>query len=200
MKKLFVCGILLLIFNRPASAQTFKEGQNLVTAGYGFPNLYWAIFEDYEDEQDYTNSSFGPVYFKYEHMISNKFGLGLNFAYATNKIEYTNGFDYYNSTAYIYTHKIERVTYSVLGHVNYHFTKSEKFDAYAGSGIGYRYAKWTYTSNDPYNTDGDDIPNFFPFGFEITIGGRYLFNKHFGAYTELGMAKSPFQIGLTGIF
>jgi hypothetical protein len=35
---------------------------------------------------------------------------------------------------------------------------------------------------------------------EITVGARYYFMEHLGAYMEVGAAKSVVQVGLVGKF
>jgi hypothetical protein len=199
MRNLLLTFILMIHLTK-LPAQAIQENDNLISAGYGFPNILLSAFDAYDDNESYTNSGFGPVYFKYENIITKVVGIGINFAYASNHAEYTEYYSFGNATGdEYYVHEIDRVTYSVLGRINFHFVNKEKLDVFAGSGLGFRSAKWTFSSNDPYFYDYY-IPNLVPFGFELTMGSRLMFSEHIGGYIELGFAKSPFQIGITGKF
>ena len=165
-----------------------------ISIGYGWPYWVGTIFDAYDVRDNYESSSLGPLYLKYENMVSEEVGFGINLAYASSELSYTE--DSYDLTNSLYQYKIDRYTYSILARLNYYFLQDERFDGYFGLGLGYRYAKWTYTNNDPYD-DRIDFPNLFPFGFETTFGGRYLITKNIGIYAELGLAKSIMQAGVT---
>ncbi|MEY4876104.1 MAG: hypothetical protein RL708_1253 [Bacteroidota bacterium] len=114
----------------------------------------------------------GPIYGKFEYAITNSIGIGLNLAYATNNNP---------------TNKIS--TFSALGRFNFHaLPKSEIADLYMGLGMGYRYFK----ENNQY-TDLRD----YPIGMDLTLGFRILIANNMGIFGEIGLAKSPFQIGLS---
>jgi opacity protein-like surface antigen len=89
---------------------------------------------------------------------------------------------------------------SVLGRINLHFANSEKFDAYWGAGLGYKFGRWKHTDNDPDTEVDGEIPSIIPFGFETTVGVRYFFIPNVGVYAELDIAKAPIQFGLTAKF
>ena len=195
-----LAGIALCTAPLDSKAQTFDENTNTISAGYGFVTLLGTISESFNSYNDLKYSSLGPIYLKFEHAISDKVGMGLNLAYATNKWEYrydesstsTNG----TTTTNQYTETTDRSTYSILVRMNFHFGESDKFDPYAGFGVGYRNAKWTEKSTSPNGTSGVELKTSVPFGFEMTIGARYYFAEHFGVYLETGLAKSVVQAGL----
>jgi opacity protein-like surface antigen len=201
MKKVLLLASAVLTLNT-AKSQVVDEGNVLVSAGYGFPNVVGSIFEQLENEQDFKTTSFGPVYAKFEYLISPKNGIGLNIAYGSHKSTYSSEDYLYdistgNYTTVYYKEKTERITYSFLLRYNYHFSNSEKLDAYFGAGVGYRYARWKTTSDNPNSLYTFNTPNFFPFGFETTIGVRYMPTSIFGLYAEAGLAKSPVQVGVS---
>ena len=191
----FLAGMALFTAPLDSKAQTFDENTNTISAGYGFVTLLGAISESFDTYNDLKYSSLGPIYLKFEHAISDKVGMGLNVAYATNKWEYRYD-DSSTGTAQQYTETTSRSTYSILVRMNFHFGESDKFDPYAGFGIGYRDAKWTVASTAPGGTSGTDLKTSVPFGFEMTVGARYYFAEHFGVYLETGLAKSVVQAGL----
>ncbi|MEO5674887.1 MAG: outer membrane beta-barrel protein [Chitinophagales bacterium] len=202
MKKsiLLPIAIFLLCTTIQAMAQAISEGNVLICAGYGFPNLLGAVFNAYETEEGYKATSIGPVYVKGEYLVTDNIGIGINVAWANTNVKYQiDGFDsVFNTVPYEY--KIKRSTYSILGRVNFHFGSSDKFDPYAGLGLGYRNANWSFSNNDPNSISTGSIPNLVPFGFELTLGAHYFFTDVIGAYAEIGASKSPFQIGLTAKF
>lgn len=197
MKKI-VLMILILANNCITFAQENDEEyeipRHIISFGYGWPYWVGTIFDTYALEENYKSTSLGPLYLKYEQMVSEELGLAVNVAYASSELSYTE--DSYDLNNSIYEYKIERYTYSILARLNYYFGQDERFDGYVGLGLGYRYAKWKYDTNDP-NVDRINFPNLFPFGFETTFGGRYMITKNIGIYAELGLAKSLMQAGVT---
>lgn len=183
-------------------AQAFPEGSNSVTVGYGFVTVLGALNSTFDTYSDLDYSSLGPLYFKFEHAVSDNIGLGLNVAYAGNDWSYK--YDYSDVDAngnavtrqYVATQK--RTTYSILARFNYHFGSNDRLDPYLGLGLGYRNANWTYSTTDPSGSEsGVDLPNLVPLGFELTFGARYFFTDNIGAYMEVGAAKSILQAGLS---
>lgn len=196
MKKiLLMLTVVILATSLKTKAQSFTKGNHLVKAGFGFPTIMGSIFSTYENEVGYKNSSFGPMYLKYEHALTDKIGLGLNIAYTKNEASYTE-----NVSGSDYKASVTRTSLSALARLNFHFANSKKFDPYFGPGIGYRTAEWTFKTENPNGSTDDKIPTFFPFGLEFTIGANYYLTDNIGLYAEAGIAKSPIQFGLVGKF
>jgi opacity protein-like surface antigen len=182
------------------NAQAFEEGSNQVAVGYGFVTLLGSVNDSFDAYSDTEYKGTGPFYVKFEHALSDKVGLGLNVAYAGNEWSYKyTGFDI-NGNSAIYTETSKRTTYSVLARMNFHFGSSDKFDPYAGFGLGYRNANWTYETTDPDGSSGVEFKTLMPLGMEITIGARYYFTDNIGLYAEVGAAKSVVQAGLVAKF
>ncbi|HNP49816.1 MAG TPA: hypothetical protein PKL85_13320 [Bacteroidia bacterium] len=182
--------------NRMASAQAFEDGNNNVSIGYGFVTFAGALFNTYEDQNNYNFSITGPIFAKYEHAVSDHIGVGLNFAYAKWKLSYNYESYDANNNAVTYTESDSYSTYSILGRFNLHFGNLDKFDPFWGVGVGYRSGTWKYESNDPYGINDLNISNPIPLGFETTIGARYYFTDNIGVYAETGIAKAVIQAGL----
>ena len=200
MKKLFTIlasGLLILNgANVSAHSGAFEEGQNSVSIGYGFGTVVGALASAYKNETGYAFSGTGPIYLKYEHAITDGVGLGLNIAYAKYKFAWAFDTEDANFQPITYAEGWELTTMSFLARINWHFGDSEKFDPYFGVGLGYRTGSWKWTTTDPSGTQGLSAANVVPFGFETTVGARYLFTDNIGAYAELGIAKSVLQVGL----
>ncbi len=208
MKKISLLVILILTtitFLNTAKAggkgseNSFDEGKVVVSGGYGAPWLSATVFNSYSSNTDYSLKSIGPAYLKLEYGVTSWVGVGFNWAYANADINYTAA-----DGSYIEKHTVSFTTMSFLGRVNFHFLPdNEKIDLYGGLGMGYRSGGWTFksTSTNPnYSATNETTPTLIPIGFEITLGGRYYFTPNIGMYAEIGLAKSPFQIGLCAKF
>ncbi|HEY0976222.1 MAG TPA: outer membrane beta-barrel protein [Flavobacteriales bacterium] len=177
-----------------ASAQVFKEGSNSIGLGYGFGTFLGGLSSNFDQFGEVKYKGTGPLYFKFEHGVSDRIGLGVNVAYATNQWDYT-----YTSDSSTYKETTKRSTYSVLARFNYHFGNSDRFDPYLGLGLGYRNAKWTVEDSGS-GTSGVELKSLMPFGMELTIGARYFFSPNIAGYLEVGGAKSVAQVGVSAMF
>ena len=179
-------------------AQAFDEETNSVSVGYGFVTTLGSINDSFGDK-DTDYSELGPIYVKFEHAVSDNLGIGLNLAYTTNEWAYRydadSNSDGVNDKQYDATNK--RVAWSALVRLNWHIGDNDRFDPYAGFGLGYRNSTWTYSTTDPSGSEsGVSIKNPIALGMEFTIGARYFFTENIGAYLEAGAAKSVVQAGL----
>jgi predicted porin len=177
-----------------ARAQSFEQGKFIISGGYGFGNLARAVLKQYQDEAGYKASSLGPLFGKFEYAVSDRVGIGLNVAHIGVGASYQVD----NGDGGMATEEFRWNNTSILARVNLHFAKSEKFDAYWGAGLGYRFGSWKWESETI--DSNNEIPTVFPFGFETTIGARYYFIKNLGIYAEAGIAKAPIQFGLSAAF
>lgn len=183
-----------------SNAQAFEEGQNNISVGYGFVTLLGSISDSFDTYTDTEYKGIGPIYAKFEHALSDKIGLGANFAYAGNEWSYKYSTTNANGDAVQYTETSKRSTWSLLARLNFHFGSSDKFDPYAGIGLGYRSSNWTFETSDPTGNSGVDFKTLVPLGMDLTIGARYYFTDNIGLYAEVGAAKSVLQAGLVAKF
>lgn len=195
MKRILSTLLCLCGLSYAASAQYYRLDNNYITAGYGFGSFIQSIQTEVEDvTSTYSTSATGPIYLKYERGLTGKFGIGIAVAFATFGFDYTEK-DASGTTTY--SHETDYTTFSVLARMNWHFAEKEGFDPYIGIGLGYRDGNWTYKTNDPNGSDEIGTNISFPFGFETTIGARIRLSGGLAAYTEIGLAKSVVQLGLT---
>ncbi len=180
-----------------AWAQAFPEGSNSISLGYGGVTMLASISKNFDTYADVKYTGMGPLYFKYEHAMTDHLGLGVNVAYATNEWNYKYTGSDANGNPATYSETTSRSTYSILARLNYHIGTNDKFDPYVGLGLGYRDATWNYDSTDPNGTSGVEISGLVPLGMELTLGMRYFFTDNIGLYAELGAAKSVLQGGLS---
>jgi opacity protein-like surface antigen len=177
-------------------AQSFVEGSHQLSVGHGAVTFLSNLNRSFDLYQDVGYSGLGPLYFKYEYAVTDKIGMGVNFAYAENEWSYRYSTTDENGNTTFYDETTKRDTYSILARMNFHFGNSERFDPYFGFGVGYRDANWRMSSTGPDGGSGVVLKSLMPFGMEFTLGGRYYFAKNIGLYAEVGAAKSVFQGGL----
>lgn len=97
-------------------------------------------------------------------------------------------------------------SFSMILRLNLYLVSKDNFQLYIGSGIGYRTHQDVVKTNiqEVYPELGtiytmqDWLYDFFssPVSFEMTLGGRGYFSKHWGVYSEIGIAKSLLQAGV----
>lgn len=178
----------------------FEQGNSSVQVGYGFGNFISAVFKTYETAYPATFSfkSVGPAFLKYEYAVSDKIGFGLNIAYASATVSYTDDSWFVSGTPS--TTSIKWSTISALARMNLHFGNSERFDPFWGVGMGYRTASWKFENDSPNYINTESTGSFMPFGFETTVGARFYLTENIGLYIETGLAKAIIQGGLTAKF
>lgn len=197
LKRITLCLITSFAF---VNANAQLEGSSSVHAGYGIGNFVQSIFSLYEDTYDeYSFSSTGPFFLKYEYGVNDKVTLGLNIAYVAAEMSYKDN-NYLVGGVIPYEETVDWNSMSFLARVNFHFGSSDRLDPFWGFGFGYRTANWTYDNNDPTYEAADDLSTVFPLGFEATIGARYYFIDNLGIYAETGIAKAVFQFGASARF
>lgn len=117
-------------------------------------------------------SSYGtPIHIGYEHLITDKIGIGL-------AVNYTS----YNDKGFLDEYKWTFIYGGIKG--NYHFNEllklNPKFDVYGGLTLGY----WKATlSNDNISSNSNYGNSVF---FTGQVGARYFFNEKFSALLEAG--------------
>ena len=210
MKKQIALALALCIFllNTKVQAQdesAFDKGTTVITAGYGFPDLYRTSLRlSYNAYSSTKVSGIGPIILKGDYGIvkfkwGHAVGAGIVIGYNATNIKFTG--TYYDNNNFIYstktyseTHKYKTITVGARG--TYHFFTKEKFDCYASIGLGFNINTASHTTDNPngytsYAASRSGLYNAF------TVGIRYYFTKNFGVYSELGWDNStPIQAGL----
>jgi|SaaInl85LU_5_DNA_1037374.scaffolds.fasta_scaffold01708_3 hypothetical protein len=198
MKNKIKTGLLVLaspfLLSSIASSQIYQSESHNISAGYGFGNLGNTILSTYESNTNYSYSSTGPLFFKYEYGISENFGFGLNFSYLQGIATFNS-----QSGQTTYRNEITRTGYNIMLRFNWHFGDHDFIDPYFGVAAGYRSNKWTSVLGDP-SIDNLNIKAIFPLGLEATFGTRFFITDNLGAYVEVGLARAIAQVGITSTF
>jgi hypothetical protein len=188
---LTLLSMLLLINQQYAKAQAFQQEDVILSLGYGMPNLTKSVFKAAFEGENVKVSGFGPLHAKVEYGISDKIGIGLSINHVSTNVDaqYLDDIDNKN---YFANYNYNSTKFNLR--TNFHFSNSDKLDAYWGFGVGYGIGSVGVSTNDP-DLDEVDI-DAGGLGFETTLGLRYFVTKDIGIYTEVGFAKSIIQFGL----
>jgi opacity protein-like surface antigen len=198
MKKIILNTVIAVMisagFNQQTYAQAVEEGNIVLEGYYGFPNLYTSVFKaayaNTGSELDLNVGGAGPFGFRFEYLVTDKIGLGLDVSLSSSSVNYNELGTVYNQTTGSYTDVLYNYDFSTrkigaLVCFNYHFLDNDKFDLFSTVGIGYSNRNFDFTSTDP-----DYIPtslsSFIPVGFKGGLGMRYLFTDNIGANLQLG--------------
>jgi len=175
-----------------ASAQAVEEGNILIDAYYGFPNLYSTTFKAaYANGAGTTNvsiSGLGPVGLRAEYLLTDKVGLGLDIGFNNTKLKYSDVGTDENGNPTVYNYDFSTQKIGVMVTFNYHFIDNDNLDFYGVFGAGYGNRSFEYKSNDPYFTDGD-VKGIFPVASRLGLGLRYFFTDNIGANIGLGVGQ-----------
>jgi opacity protein-like surface antigen len=190
---LIITMLCLVLFSHRSYSQAFEQGKTYISLGYGTGTAIGWLFSGTTNQDDFSKKFIGPIYAKGEYAISEDIGIGLNVAYFRPQIRsishYRNGIAHYEM--------MTLTTTSFLFRLNYHLGENDHIDPYLGMGLGYRTGITRYTNTDPLATNPEDVKTVFPVGFDLTLGARFMITENIGIYSEVGIAKSILQFGLT---
>ena len=192
MKKNTILLAILCLFNLNSNAQCVQKGNSLIDLYWGGPNLYAAIFRTAVTNQNSTNitvSSWGQVGAKYEYMLTDIFGMGLDVNYSSFSVSFRD-----LNTANIYTYKYTSPDFRAMLGFNFHFVHADKIDAYAAIKTGYLNRTFTATSNDP-NFTAQSVNFPIPVALRIEAGMRYFFTETVGLHVNIGIGGGPIAAG-----
>jgi len=195
--------LLALMFFHPSKikAQTELEQGNInFSLGYGIPNFakvglaaQYATFFDLYSYTYTTKGIVGPISFKGEYMVMDKLGAGISVNFVKASLTYPY------SPSQTFTETVSKLNFLIRG--NYHFVTTDVLDIYTGLGFGYNgiFRNRTTSPLPDYNyIHSGNLPvyNKSPFTGEISIGLKLFVTDNFGFYTEIGIAKAIFQLGV----
>ena len=162
------------------SGYAYEKGDNLLNVGVGLSSYYYGT----------------PFGVTYEAGIDKDISVGAQIDYNSstyNDYNYYYGSSYYNNRwGYTATYFGLRASYHANRVLN---IRGDKFDLYAGLGLGYISFKW---KDDSYGRSVEYGSRAF---FNYFIGGKYYFTNKFGAFVEFGYTGlSSTRVGLSAKF
>lgn len=170
-----------------STAQSLKKGSVLLEGYYGFPNLFKRfLFSQtiFGNEIDIKSGSKGPYGARFEYMVSNNLGLGLDVGFRSSFASF-NRIDTANN---IYNYDFITSKFGIMLTLNYHVNNlPDNMDLAIGFGLGYGNRILEFTSTDPnFNFSFDPI---FPLSMRAGINYRYFFNNYLGVNAGLGIGQ-----------
>ena len=203
MKKVII--LIAIVSLSAVSTKTFAQDEStawsgqgtvVVNAGYGFGNIWKALFKAAGSFTGSKVTATGPVALGFEYGVADRIGVGLQLGYGQVKSVSTDPGGNSNGGDLTTTESLTSIQALVRG--NYHFGNSEKFDPYVGLGLGYGNFKYKYSDNDAFYTGTDVFSIPSAFGFSGSLGARYYVASNVGIYAEIGyVSGSLAQVGLS---
>ena len=202
MKKLILPLLALTMMLAPTktNAQALEQGNVIIDAYYGFPNLYSTVFKTLYESSNSTGltlGSQGPLGIRAEYLITDKVGFGIDLGMNSSSISYSEA-DI--NTNIIYDYKFSTRKIGAIFTFNYHFVENDKLDAYFVVGGGYGNRNFKFTSTDP-NYIEESVESLIPISYKIGVGMRYFFTENIGANLALGLGQGGIaNVGVSAKF
>lgn len=192
MKKL-VLPLIVAVATMISGNSNAQEGRIIVDGYYGYGSLYNAVFKAMvANDASFTFKGLGPLGVRGEYMISDKVGFGLDLAYSSASINYTEtstSFDEnYNYVTETYDASLKTAKVGAMVTFNYHFVNSDKFDSYFVFGLGYGNRSFTAES-DYLGYVSPEYNSTFPVASRLGVGMRYFFTEDIGLNLGLGLGQ-----------
>ena len=172
------------------SGNCVKKGTFIIDAFYGFPYFNGALLKSAYSSNSVSISNtvhnYNQFGGKFEYMISDKIGVGIEGTYALVTVNYQA------NNLHNYTAGISK--YRILGKMSYHFATTSNIDPYLTWGAGYK--NTNVYSNDPSGTQNVSV-NIIPVALRIGVGLRYFFSDFVGINAEVGLGGPLMQAGLS---
>ncbi len=133
-----------------------------------------------------------------DYQLNSEVSVGLEFTYASMEFDYFRTYSVYNGTYTmqydsLYGAKATKIRF--LAKMGYHFNISDRLDAFATAGFGYK--QFTYSSRDHYLTTNNFVNEIIPVAVRASVGGRFFLNKNLALHVEGGIGGPIMQIGLS---
>lgn len=184
---LFTAIIALISTN--VNGQSAQEGNVIIDAYYGFPDLYKSTFRtayaNSGSEIDLKMTGLGPLGGRIEYLLTDKVGLGLDVVYNSAGIEYKE-FDSFDNKTYEYDFTTNKI--GALVTFNFHFVDNDKLDVAGIVGAGYSNRTFSFTSTDP-NYLESSVSGIIPVGFKLGAIMRYYFSDNIGMNLGIGIGQ-----------
>lgn len=184
----------------PTKAQIVEEGNVVIDLYYGWPNLYTTVLKAAYAEDAINSSvkigSIGPLGLRFEYMISDVIGVGFDAGYVDTWLKFK---EEDISTNIIYDYKISVPKVHAIFKMNFHFSNSDRVDAYGGFGVGYKNRTFKIETNDPsYN--GETLKTVIPVMVRLCVGTRFFLTENIGLSAEMGLGGPLLSFGISTRF
>lgn len=217
MRNFFVVSVLIL--SSTLNAQMYERGNIILSAGFGFPNLYSWTTDDYGFYYTYNNgyedyikfdADESPIsqFYRLDIMKDKRVSHGLEFSYVNNIVSqsfiepiYELQYDDWSNDS-IYNKVSEKdhhisfknSKYNFVYNLSFHFSRNKKrFDGFITSGLGLSYRKTT-----GYEDDGLRFSKSpYRLAVRMGIGMNYFLTKNIGLNLTFRIGGPLLTSGLT---
>lgn len=181
-----------------ANAQAVEQGSVIIDGFYGWPNLTTGILQSFYADGTFTENvkvgSIGPLGGRFEYLLSDNLGIGVDFIYAMSSVSWTEDIEEYNwdnDTYYTttYNYEVSNQRIRIVPNLKYHFSQSDNVDFYGVFGIGYKSSTLNFTSDDLDWNHSVGI-SLSPVAFRMAVGTRFFFTPNIGMNMELGIGSA----------
>lgn len=186
-------------FQHSATAQV-EQGNIIIDPYYGFPNFGKeasdGLFNDSIADIDVTG--IGPCGLRAEYLISDNFGVGVDFIY--NSFGFKGSYEDLdaNNNTQTYTDQVKMQRFRVQLRMNYHFVQTDQMDAYVGFGAGTNIRRFSYSSDNPNYDQPDAVSGaLIPVSVRLALGTRFYFTDNIGLNAELGLGGPVLSAGIS---
>lgn len=190
-------------YNSTATAQV-EEGNMIIDLYYGYPNVgksFWSALET-ETTSNAKATGIGPFGGRFEYMIADNFGFGVDVNYLSNGYSYDDQVSVYDTTTMTWSDQTYNYSYTktklrIMARLNYHFVQTDVVDAYVGFGAGYKHKTNKFSTTEPGGTESDFESglNLLPMSLRVALGARFFFTDFIGINTEMGLGGGPLLSG-----
>jgi opacity protein-like surface antigen len=201
MKKLFLA--IVITGTSFAASTQIAQGNIIVDTYYGFTNAGQSLYEtNWEFEADYwgttaTTSGFGAIGVRGEYLVSDKFGVGMDFAFDQGSASLSRSFDNDgDGVEEMYTTEGKTSKWGAMLTLNYHFVANQYIDLYVMGGAGYKSRTSTLTTDEPMGAEDFDDQAIgltpettIPFAGRVGLGCRFFFTENIGANVGVGLGQ-----------
>lgn len=200
---LFGAALLATLGMNSAVAQTqVQQGNIIIDPYYGGPNFGKSLIGTAEFDE-FTVTGIGPAGIRAEYMLSDNFGMGVDFIYNSTTVNTTLDSTAYNEETYqydvvdTYDLKLYARRYRVQLRANYHFAQTDNLDAYIGVGAGTNIRTFGFKTDFPNYERASLSGALFPVSMRLALGTRYYITDNIGFNVELGLGGPVVSGGLS---
>ena len=202
MKKLLL-GIIVIAGTSFSGTAQVAQGNILVDAYYGFTNVGAALYEtNWDFEAAYwgteaETSSLGPIGLRAEYLVSDKFGVGVDFAFDQSSSSLERSYDSDgDGVEEAYLTEGKTFKWGAMLTLNYHMVTNQYIDLYLMGGAGYKSRTSSLTTNELMGAEAFDEQAIgitpetaFPFAGRLGLGCRFFFTENIGANVGIGLGQ-----------
>ena len=191
------------------TGKVVKQGTILVDGYYGLPFLVGSLLKSVNTSAGGSTvtglsvQNLNHIGGRFEYMLSEKFGIGLEYTYARATAKYIDSYPNGSGGVSSGSFTDAFVKQRALLRMAFHFGESDKLDPYFCFGGGYKNLKYT---SDNLNYTQAEIKalsaGFNPIPVAIRVGGgvRYFFTENIGVNAEIGFGGPLVQVGVSAKF